>query len=135
VFRRHKVLGKNTYPTGGDFFSNLHDLLPPLRTRPTFALDNGTKGIQALLNKKTGVEIMKMALVNGSQWIEITLLIHRISKTHFIIRCGYESHIERGLKNVWKREWCSGYVFQFSFPNVATKRCDSEGDGGRRKCA
>src|SRR5690606_37928612 len=37
VFRRHKVLENKYYPTGGDFFSNLHYLLLPLRTRPTFA--------------------------------------------------------------------------------------------------
>ncbi|REC69465.1 hypothetical protein DRF59_00955 [Chryseobacterium flavum] len=67
---------KNTYPTGGDFFSNLHDLLPPLRTRPTFALDNGTKPHTGSLNKKTGVETMKITLANGSQWIETTVLIH-----------------------------------------------------------
>ncbi|WP_166670811.1 hypothetical protein [Olivibacter sp. XZL3] len=42
------------------------------------------------------MEIMKMALANGSQWIEITLLIHWISEIRFDTICGYESHMDFG---------------------------------------
>ncbi|SJN43263.1 hypothetical protein FM107_12165 [Sphingobacterium sp. JB170] len=33
MFRRHKVLENKYYPEGGDFFTNLPDLLSALRTR------------------------------------------------------------------------------------------------------
>lgn len=61
-------MGNKYYPTGGDFLPNLHDLLPPLRTRPTFALDNGTKRHTGSLNKKNAWKAMKIALVKGSKW-------------------------------------------------------------------